>query len=81
MSQENIVAAIRAFFEKYIRDDAFENDEDVFAAGLVNSLMAMQLVMFVEKEFQIAVADDDLDMENFRSVDRVAAFVQKKAQA
>jgi len=36
------------------------DDEDLFAAGLVNSLFAMQLVLFVEKKFSIKVENQDL---------------------
>ena len=32
----------------------------------------MQLVAFVEKEFGITVADEDLDLDNFRTVDAIA---------
>lgn len=78
MSRESDAAKIRSFFEKYIRNDNFDDDEDVFSAGLVNSLMAMQLVLFVEKEFQVSVENNDLDMANFRSVNCVADFVRKK---
>ena len=47
----------------------------------MNSLMAMQLVLFVEKEFGVSVDNDDLDLANFRSVNRVAEFVQRKKSA
>lgn len=72
---------IRAFVSRYIRGAEWRDDEDIFARGLVNSLLAMQLVMFVEKEFGIAVEDEDLEMDNFRSVDAIADFVQRKRRA
>ncbi|MEI5102645.1 phosphopantetheine-binding protein [Streptomyces sp. PmtG] len=54
------------------------DDEDIFAAGLVNSLFAAQLVMFVEDGFGVTVADDELEIAHFSSVDAVTAFVTKK---
>jgi acyl carrier protein len=54
------------------------DDEDLFASGLVNSLFAMQLVLFVEKEFSIKVDNEDLDLDNFRSVSAITGFIQRK---
>jgi len=42
--------------------------EDIFERGLVNSLFAMQLVMFVEREFAIVVERQDLDIRHFCSI-------------
>lgn len=71
--------SIRNFLEKFIGADDFSDDDDMFALGLVSSLMAMQLVLFIEKELSIRVESQDLDMDNFRSISRIAAFMQKKA--
>jgi acyl carrier protein len=46
--------------------------------GFVNSLFAMQLVLFVEKEFDVRVENDDLDLENFRSANAIVRFVERK---
>jgi|GraSoiStandDraft_8_1057269.scaffolds.fasta_scaffold1318062_1 methoxymalonate biosynthesis acyl carrier protein len=72
---------IRAFVSRYIRGSEWRNDEDMFELGLVNSLFAMQLVMFVEKGFGVTVEDEDLEMDNFRSVDAIAGFVRRKRHA
>lgn len=54
------------------------HDQDIFEAGFGNSMFAMQLVNFVETTFGIEVDSDDLDIDNFRSIDRVATLVQRK---
>jgi acyl carrier protein len=38
----------------------------------------MQLVAFVEKEFAIKVEDEDLDLDNFRSIGAISRLVAKK---
>ena len=50
----------------------------LFETGIVNSLFAVQLMTFIEKTFQIEVGMDDLDIENFKSINATAAFVMKK---
>lgn len=52
--------------------------DDIFKRGLVNSLFAMQLVVFIEQEFRITVDVEDLDLDNFCSIDAMSAFVTRK---
>ncbi|NTW02300.1 MAG: acyl carrier protein [Oscillochloris sp.] len=68
-------AQIRAFLQKFIANHALSDDEDIFATGFVNSLFAMQLVMFIEQTFDMTVGDEDLSIDNFRSIDVIARLV------
>lgn len=74
-------ATIREFLSRFLRNHEVGDDENIFALGFVNSLFAMQLVMFVEKEFGVAVENEDLDLENFHSVNAIAALVARKRGA
>jgi acyl carrier protein len=69
---------VRTFLQRHIGSRPLADEEDIFASGFVNSLMAIQLVAFIEKEFNVTVDEDDLDLKNFSSVNRITAFVQKK---
>ncbi|MGW3960837.1 acyl carrier protein [Amycolatopsis sp. NPDC005003] len=51
------------------------DEDDLFALGHVSSLFAVQIVMFVERTFGIAVVGDDLDIANFASITRIDRFV------
>jgi acyl carrier protein len=70
---------IKEFLARFFRNHELKNDEDIFALGFVNSLLAMQLVSFVEKEFSVEIDDDDLDLDNFRSINNIDALVAKKS--
>jgi acyl carrier protein len=72
---------IKSFFSKFIREDELTHDQDIFTMGLVNSLVAMQLVTFVEKEFDITVENEDVDVENFKSINAIADLVERKQTA
>ncbi|MBP2707757.1 acyl carrier protein [Microbispora sp. RL4-1S] len=50
-------------------------EQDIFAFGFVNSLFAMELVMFVEKTFGITIPNEELRIDNFRSANTMAALV------
>jgi acyl carrier protein len=71
-------AKIREFLARFFRSREIGDDEDIFELGFVNSLLAMQLVSFVEKEFGVTVEDEDLDLDNFRSIAALDALVERK---
>jgi acyl carrier protein len=45
---------------------------------VVDSLGIVELVAFLEQTYRIKIDDDDLDPENFRSVARIVALIEKK---
>ncbi len=69
---------IREFLSEHITDYELQDSDDYFEMGLVNSLFAMQLVLFVEQEFAISVEGDDLDFSNFRTINAIADLVERK---
>lgn len=71
----------REFLGQFISETDIDPDLDLFESGLVNSLFAMQLLLFVESEFAVQVTDEDLDLKNFRSLSAVSAFVMSKMAA
>lgn len=64
-----------------MRNHDLKDDEDIFALGFINSLAALQLVQFLEKEFGVTVEDDDLDLDNFRTLNRMDEFLERKLTA
>ena len=78
MTTDSSKASIRAFISRFLRSHELQDDEDIFALGFVNSLLALQLVMFIEQEFGITVEDEDLDLDNFRSLNAMAGLIERK---
>lgn len=78
MTREDIKAKTRDFMAKSFPAREIGDDDDIFALGFVNSLFAMQLVMFVENEFGLTVEDNDLDIDNFRTINAIANLVESK---
>ena len=52
-------------------------DEDLLAADLIDSLGITELVSFLERRYGIAVSDDELLPENFQTIEKIAAFVDR----
>lgn len=57
------------------------NEDRLLGNGVLDSLGVLEVVTFVEKEFQITVGDDELLPENFNSISCMAVFVQRKLGA
>jgi methoxymalonate biosynthesis acyl carrier protein len=79
MTTENqIKETVRGFILNSIHIPELDEDDNLFELGIVNSLFAVQLMTFIEKTFAVEVEMDDLDIENFKSLNAAAAFVMKK---
>jgi acyl carrier protein len=72
---------LRRFIQDSFLVDDLHDDESFLSSGIIDSLGVMQLVTFIESEYGIAVRDTELVPENFDSVDKLAAFVERKTQA
>ncbi|MFH1144029.1 MAG: phosphopantetheine-binding protein [Candidatus Eisenbacteria bacterium] len=73
-----IAARIRVFLGRHLHAESLSEEDDIFAAGWVNSLFAMQLVLFLEKEFGIGIDNQDLERANFRSIRSMTDLVGRK---
>ena len=55
------------------------DDDPLLESGIIDSLGVLDLVTYLEQEFNIRVFDDELVPENFQSINCLAAFIQKKS--
>lgn len=76
--ETEIKEAVKRFILRSINIRDFDDDDNLFESGIVNSLFAVQLMTFIEKNFSIEVVMDDLDINNFKSVNAAAGFVMRK---
>jgi acyl carrier protein len=74
--------AIKEIIKRFISTSSnitnLEEDDNLFESGIVNSLFAVQLMTFIEKTFAIEVGMDDLEIENFKSLNATTAFIVRK---
>lgn len=76
---EEIKIDIADFLSRFFRNYQLKDDDDIFSLGFVNSLLALQLVNFLQKNFDITIEDEDLDLDNFRTLNKMASLVARKA--
>ncbi|WP_433654429.1 acyl carrier protein [Nocardia sp. CA-128927] len=66
---------IREFVAKRFPEGRLQDDHDIFESGFVNSLFAMELVMFIEQRLGDRIPNDELMLDNFRTVDVMTDLV------
>ncbi|MEV7141501.1 acyl carrier protein [Streptomyces tauricus] len=69
---------LRSFLASALPGVDLDIHDDYFEQGNANSLFALELVTFVEREFSVVVEVEDLDLDNFRTLARTAEFVRTK---
>ncbi len=75
---EDIKIKVSNFLNRFFRKRELLEDEDMFVLGFVNSLFAMQLVMFIEKEFAIRIDNKDMDLNNFKTINSIERLIKNK---
>ena len=79
--QQNI-ERLRAFVQEnflYMRPDFELADSDhLLERGVVDSLGVVEMVQFIEQEFGIDVAEDEISEANLGSLQAIARFIRSK---
>lgn len=65
-----------------VESDKVEPDTPLFSSGLVDSFSLVVLMTFIENSGEVSITPADVTLENFDSVNRVLAFIERrKAEA
>lgn len=78
MNANDTRARVREFVTRALCSATLGDGDDIFRVGGATSLFAMELVMFIEKQFGIVLDDDDLERANFATIDALTTLVDRK---
>ena len=81
MTSNEVKEKIREFVvENFLfgKDDGLKDDTSFLDEGIIDSTGILELVSFLEEEFDIAVEDEELIPENLDSIANVTAYLEKK---
>lgn len=62
-------------------ESALNNSDSFLAKGLIDSTGIMEVIFFLQEEFEIQVEDTEMIPANLDSVDNILAFVARKKAA
>ena len=54
------------------------NDEEILEKKIIDSMALVQLISFIEEQYGISIEDEDLVIENFRSISHIRNFILRK---
>ena len=81
MSQNGTQQKIREFIvENFLfgSDDGLEDKTSFLESGIIDSTGILELVTFLEEEFEISVEDEELIPENLDSIVNVVNYLENK---
>jgi acyl carrier protein len=83
MQATEIEQGIRAFLVEHFLFGRIEGlDDDAQLLGnVVDSQGVIELIVFVQKRFNIEVDDEEVTGDNFASLKSVVAFIEKKQRS
>jgi len=62
-------------------DQGLDNDTSFLDNGIIDSTGILELVLFLDKEFSIQIADEELLPENLDSINRIVGFLSQKTDS
>jgi methoxymalonate biosynthesis acyl carrier protein len=69
---------IISIFEQKLNVIVLSPTDDLFASGSLDSLLFAEFLSQLEVAYEIPIHLEDFELENFQSVDRIAAFVAQR---
>ena len=76
MADAPTAGAIRDILEKKLHLEVPGNEAELIESGLLDSLAFVELVYHLEQLFGLMIDLEAVDVEDLRTVDRIASFVQ-----
>jgi acyl carrier protein len=77
---QSLTQAVTRLLFDHLNIEILDPDTDLVESGLLDSLLLVNLIARLEREFGITVSLDDLDLnlEKFRSASRIAAYIESQ---
>jgi acyl carrier protein len=64
-----------------VAEDVFADGDSLLEKDVMDSTGVLELVAYLEQEFGVQMADDEIEPANLDSVDAIAAFLERKRLA
>jgi len=81
-TQENIRETLKNFiianFLGNKEQEPLTYDTPLISGGLIDSILTMQMVVFIEKTYQFDFSAHEVDRDNLNTINIMADFIEKK---
>jgi D-alanine--poly(phosphoribitol) ligase subunit 2 len=72
---------VHNLFREVLTIEVPRSDTDLIDTGLLDSLGLVELLFEIERQFDIDLQLDELDLDNFRTIERICEFVARRRHA
>jgi acyl carrier protein len=79
MTDQLIVERLRALMLEHLHVEVPSADTDLLDSGLLDSLQLVDLLLLIEQQFGHRIAIEAIDLENLRSLTRIAQLLAATA--
>ena len=80
LSEEDAASQVQALLSEKLFVTVESHETDLLAAGILDSLTLVQMLMHLEERFGLRVAMEDLEIEDLRSIHAIARLVARQKQ-
>ena len=77
----SIIGRLGALFVESLHIEAPSADTDLFETGILDSLQLVELLLQLEQRFGFRIKIDDIDLEDLRTLARIARLVAARTAA
>jgi acyl carrier protein len=75
---DTIRESVARLFAEELHVEVPASNTDLLATARLDSLGVVELIVQLEKQFELRIELEDLELENFRSIDSIAALVSAR---
>jgi methoxymalonate biosynthesis acyl carrier protein len=70
-----VVERVQRLFVEALNIQVPSPETDLIESGMIDSLTLVELLFAIEREFAVTIPFDELEIESFRSVNRIGELV------
>ena len=78
---EDLHRQLETIFSDKLKVAVPSRDTDLLAEGILDSLLFVDLMLTLEQDFGITIVIDELDLEHFQTINKIADFIARQAMA
>jgi len=76
--QKTIQTRLSALFSEVLHVDVPSPDTDLFDTGILDSQRFVELLLFIEQNFETHIDVQDFEIENFRCIEKIATLILQR---
>lgn len=76
----NEMQLLKKFLQQniFFSDEDFADDQQLIDSGMIDSISIVKVIIFMEKNFGISFEEEDMEPENFETLNAMLATIEMK---